>query len=144
LGGKAQIFKTSEDFLNSPDLQPYTKLEYLETEIRELKEEEEHLKWLKSLTLEEREWLIKQNIDELLKMNTRTQLQARDYIKRCYFDIRNNVESIDPEIVSIKSRYDTKNGGSNSNNNDNEAEEPRDRNKVSVEDILPTKGLSPP
>lgn len=100
------MFKTSEDFLNSDEIVSFSKLEYLERELEELKEEEEHLKWIKSLSVTEKEWLIHQDIDRVLKLNYRTQAQAREYVKRCYLEIRNNVHSIDRDVISIKDRYD--------------------------------------
>lgn len=111
--GQAQIYKTGHDLLESSNLAPYNKLEYLERHIERLKEEEAHLKWLKAIPPQEREWLIKQNFDELLRMNTRSLIEARAYVKRCYVDIRNNVESIDPEDLDIKSRYDEYNNDNN-------------------------------
>jgi hypothetical protein len=93
--------------LESPNLAPYNKLEYLERELEELREEEKHLKWLKAIPAEQREWLIHQDIDRLLQMNTRIQTQARTYVKRCYVDIRNNIESMDFEDVDIKTRYES-------------------------------------
>jgi hypothetical protein len=91
--------------LNSPDLAPYSKLEYLERELSELKEEHEHLKWLKDLPMEEKEWLIRQDFDKLLKLNWQTQLKAREHIKLQYFEIKNNVESIDVEDLDVRKRY---------------------------------------
>lgn len=93
--------------LNSPDLGPYSKLEYLEREIRALTKEDDHLNWLKRLTQEEKEWLIKQDIDKLLKLNWQTLLKAREHIKRQYLNIRNNVESIVPEDLDLRKRYDS-------------------------------------
>jgi hypothetical protein len=58
------------------------------------------------LTVTEKEWLIHEDIDELLKLNYRTQLQAREYVKRCYLKIRNNVHSIEPLPLTIRDRYD--------------------------------------
>jgi hypothetical protein len=57
------------------------------------------------MTPEEREWLIKQDFDKLLKLNTQTQIKARSYVKKFYLDIRNNVESMDPVPESIIERY---------------------------------------
>jgi hypothetical protein len=111
VGGKAKIFKSSEDLLNSSDLRPYSKLEYLEREMNDLKEEQEHLTWLKHLSPEEREWLVKQDFDKLIDLNWKTQLSARDHIKRCYLEIRNNVESIDTEALNMKKRFEEESNG---------------------------------
>lgn len=92
--------------LQSSHLAPFNKLEYLDKEIEQLKEEEKHLKWLKSLSPEEREWLIKQDFDKLLWRNVQTQMEARVYVKRCYVDIRNNVESMDVEALNMKVRFE--------------------------------------
>jgi len=101
------LFKTPYDLLDSKDLAPYNKLEYLEKEIEELKEEENHLKWLNKLNPKEKEWLLLQDTGELLNRNTKIQIEVRDHVKRCYLEIRNNVESMDREPVSIMTKYDT-------------------------------------
>jgi hypothetical protein len=57
------------------------------------------------LKVSEKEWLIHADIDELLKLNYRTQVEARRYVRRLHLEIRNNVESIDSEDLDMRKRY---------------------------------------
>jgi hypothetical protein len=111
--GKAAIFKTGVDLFDSKDIPPYTKLEYLEQEISELKEEYEHLRWLKSIPMEEREKLIHQNFDDLLLKNTIEQQEARVRVKQFHDEIKHSVKSVAREVVSLAERYGFDDDGNN-------------------------------